>query len=804
VQSAGTTGATIDGSTLNTAAAGTVTVTATIAGGLTESSDYTQNFNITVSAGLRINGAGPYTTVATIKTAIESALSSGDVTVTGAFATANDNLTLTIPTGKTLVWQAAYEGSANVLVQISGGGTLDVAAGGSLKSSGTNSTLYVWTNTAVKVSGGKVEATGSNASAINVAAGAKAEVTGGEVKAVYQGILCSGENVGAIVSVSGGTVSASGVNRFAIGVLSAATVEISGTATITNTNGYAIYITNSAAVVSVKGGTVTGCNSVVYGTIHISGGTVSNPDGNALELSTNGNAVISGGDITGQTGTPIVSNTANHGTAYYTGNHAGLFNTTHFTEGINLFKLDGAPALTANSSPYTYSGSVPSYDPVVAALSDKLDLTDATVTASAGFPAVDKAAKTVTFSTLLNNPAITITITGAKVVGINVPVSFTAAAFGVNLDALLPDVSGNISFTPGSATYTGSELNCAAAAISGITPGANQPWTYSYTASGAGASLGANNKPLTAGTYTVTAVYEDEDNYYGTANGTFTVNKASQTAPVAPTSSGKTTASVTLNTAAGYEYAYSATSSVAGATWHTSGSFTGLTPNTTYYFFARLAETANYHASPASASLSVTTDKVVDDGKDKNEVEDKTITGDKTEPVLVSISGVAAKKIADKVYTGKSIIPPPTLTLENVALKQGTDYTVSYRNNKNIGKAIVNITGKGKYTGTKTITFKIIPQKASVSKVTTGKNQLKVTWKKVSPAQKITKYEVRYKIKGAKKWQIKTASAKSAGLTITKLQKNKTYQIQVRSYKTVSKTKYHSAWSAVNTSGKVK
>ena len=49
IQSAGTTGATISGNTLNTTTAGIVTVKATITNGLTASSDYTQNFNITVS-----------------------------------------------------------------------------------------------------------------------------------------------------------------------------------------------------------------------------------------------------------------------------------------------------------------------------------------------------------------------------------------------------------------------------------------------------------------------------------------------------------------------------------------------------------------------------------------------------------------------------------------------------------------------------------------------------------------------------------------------------------------------------------
>ncbi len=49
VQNAGTTGATVSGNMLSTTAAGTVTVRATITNGLTQSSDYTQDFTITVS-----------------------------------------------------------------------------------------------------------------------------------------------------------------------------------------------------------------------------------------------------------------------------------------------------------------------------------------------------------------------------------------------------------------------------------------------------------------------------------------------------------------------------------------------------------------------------------------------------------------------------------------------------------------------------------------------------------------------------------------------------------------------------------
>ena len=40
-------------------------------------------------------------------------------------------------------------------------------------------------------------------------------------------------------------------------------------------------------------------------------------------------------------------------------------------------------------------------------------------------------------------------------------------------------------------------------------------------------------------------------------------------------------------------------------------------------------------------------------------------------------------------------------------LVAGTDYTVTYKNNVKVGTATVVITGKGNFTGTKTITFTI-------------------------------------------------------------------------------------------------
>lgn len=64
-------------------------------------------------------------------------------------------------------------------------------------------------------------------------------------------------------------------------------------------------------------------------------------------------------------------------------------------------------------------------------------------------------------------------------------------------------------------------------------------------------------------------------------------------------------------------------------------------------------------------------------------------------------------------YTGSAIAPVPTVKIGNTTLASGTDYTVSYKNNTNVGTATVTITGKGNYSGGKSITFKITAKSIS-------------------------------------------------------------------------------------------
>lgn len=85
------------------------------------------------------------------------------------------------------------------------------------------------------------------------------------------------------------------------------------------------------------------------------------------------------------------------------------------------------------------------------------------------------------------------------------------------------DVSDNITFADGELTYTGSALTYEDATVSDISGGT---WAYTYAA--VTGTLDGDGKPLNAGTYAVTATYEDDDNL-GSKTATLTVKKATPT-----------------------------------------------------------------------------------------------------------------------------------------------------------------------------------------------------------------------------------------------------------------------------------
>lgn len=144
--------------------------------------------------------------------------------------------------------------------------------------------------------------------------------------------------------------------------------------------------------------------------------------------------------------------------------------------------------------------------------------------------------------------------------------------------------------------------------------------------------------------------------------------------------------------------------------------------------------------------------------------------------------------IQDQVYTGKAMKPAVTVTGESGILKKGTDYIITYKNNKQIGQATVIVTGLGDYKETVVEqTFNIVP-KAPTFTTKVGKSAIKVTVK----GQKLSGYTIQYKKQNSKKWVTITSTSKAK--TIKKLKKG-SYSVRVRSYKTIKGVKYYSDYT---------
>ena len=165
-------------------------------------------------------------------------------------------------------------------------------------------------------------------------------------------------------------------------------------------------------------------------------------------------------------------------------------------------------------------------------------------------------------------------------------------------------------------------------------------------------------------------------------------------------------------------------------------------------------------------------------------------------PKKLDISSATVNSIGSKTYTGASIKPSVTVTLNNKTLKLNKDYTVSYSNNKNIGTAKILIKGIGEYEGEKTVTFNIIPPKVTNLKSSKRTyNSITLSWDKID---NVTGYKVyRYDVKTESYKLIKTISdASTTSYTNSKLTSATKYLYKVRSYKIVNNKTHNGDYSS--------
>ena len=229
-----------------------------------------------------------------------------------------------------------------------------------------------------------------------------------------------------------------------------------------------------------------------------------------------------------------------------------------------------------------------------------------------------------------------------------------------------------------------------------------------------------------------------------------------------------------------------------------------VTLSTSTYAYDGKAETPSVTVKVGGKTLKKDTDYTVSySNNTKVGTAKVTITGkgnytgsvSKTYSIKNNFKKATVSGISTKAFTGKNITQSITVKYNGKTLKNGTDYTVSYSSNKNIGTATVKIAGKGSYTGTITKTFKINPAKQEIQKLTAKSKAFFVDWAQKGSA---TGYEIQYatnsKFTSAKKVTI--TNKKTDKTTISKLSGKKKYYVRVRSYTTVKGTKYYGAWSA--------
>lgn len=152
------------------------------------------------------------------------------------------------------------------------------------------------------------------------------------------------------------------------------------------------------------------------------------------------------------------------------------------------------------------------------------------------------------------------------------------------------------------------------------------------------------------------------------------------------------------------------------------------------------------------------------------------------------ISSLSFGKISTQTYTGKAIKPTITIKDGSKKLVSGTDYTVTYKNNTKPGKATATITGKGDYTGTKTVTFNIAPKKVKLSAKTSGAGAV-LSWKKSTGA---TGYEIYYSTNGGKFRKLTTVNAAKYTAELTSCS---AYKFRVRPYVNINGKKVYGKWS---------
>lgn len=162
----------------------------------------------------------------------------------------------------------------------------------------------------------------------------------------------------------------------------------------------------------------------------------------------------------------------------------------------------------------------------------------------------------------------------------------------------------------------------------------------------------------------------------------------------------------------------------------------------------------------------------------------------------------ASYTFTKNVYNKKVLKPIVTITDKNGKKLSADSYQIVYKKpGKNVGTYQAQINFRGNYTGSKTISYQILPKNSTLKSVKALKKSFAINWKQISDkmsSARISGYQIQYSENSKfSKAKTKTVSGyKKTSTTIKKLKSKKKYYVRMRTIlKTGGKT-YHSKWSA--------
>lgn len=149
------------------------------------------------------------------------------------------------------------------------------------------------------------------------------------------------------------------------------------------------------------------------------------------------------------------------------------------------------------------------------------------------------------------------------------------------------------------------------------------------------------------------------------------------------------------------------------------------------------------------------------------------------------IPAVKSIKIVNNEFTYNGKAKKPKVTVKDSkgkALAENTDYTVTYKANKQAGLAKAVVKFKGKYYGTERRYFYIFPKKHNIKKLAVSGNTVTVKWKKQPKG--VDGYEIQYSKKKnfKKKKRVYVEKRKKTSRKLKNLSYETKYYVRIRAY----------------------